>query len=286
MNRIVFAFVSFAMLVGLLVARGSTSDAASSVGTPIASPETARTPLASGLLAALPPAPALVGLARVTYAPGAGEQIGIGPYGDLIYVESGELTIRTDGMATVTRSDSDTQSYQEQLGSGTAFVVGEGDSTVVPGGFPVEIRNAGQEEAVLLVGFVGIVEGDPAGRPADPAGVVQQLLGMGMTDAVPAAPGSVALDSVAIEAGASLPIADGASALTLIAVDSDNVTLICDAPLTVFRTAGPPTQVPAGGEVAIGMGDSVLLPMGASGEIRNAGSDPAAVMTLTVASVS
>jgi hypothetical protein len=271
------AFGSFALLAILLVAGSTARGAASPAGTPLASPGIVREPLAAGFLGDLPPAPALVGLARVTYDPGAGEQIGIGPYGDLVYVESGALTIRTDGIATVNRSGSKGQ----QIGGGTDFVVGKGESAVVPGGVPVAIRNAGRTPAVILVGFVGIVEGDPSGRPADPAGVVQKLLGMGMTAVVPAAQGSLSLDHVTIDANAALPV-DGE--LTLFAVEAGTAALRCDAPLTVFRAAGPPRQVAARTDVSIGAGDSVLLSQRACGELRNAGTEQAQMFSLVVAS--
>lgn len=281
MRRIVFAFASLLTLAGMLIVGNTAGKAAPPAGTPIASPTAGRQPLAAGLLGDLPPAPALVGLARVTYAPGATEQIGIGTYSDLVYVESGELTIRTDGLATVTRS-TDPLNQPEQFGAGTAFVIAQGDSAIIPGGFPVEISNPGQHESVLLVGFVGIVEGDPAGRPAEPTGVTQQLLGMGITDAIPATPGIVSLEGIDIAANTSQPIAVGSPGLTLIAINSGTIVLTCDAPLTVFRTNGPPTQVLPGNEVTIATGDSVLLPM--TGTIHGTGNESASVMTLTVAS--
>src|SRR4051794_5102167 len=116
MSRIVRSLFSFALLAGLLIAGGNTTGAVS--------PGVTRQPLATGRLDELPPAPALVGLARVTYDPGAVEQIGIGQYGDLVYVESGELTIRTDGIATVARAGATPAPLDEQVGNGAAFEVG------------------------------------------------------------------------------------------------------------------------------------------------------------------
>jgi hypothetical protein len=275
MRRLEFVFSPFALLATLLVLGNSARGFALLAGTPLAVPGVDRQPLAVGVLDPLPPAPALVGLARVTYDPGATEEIGIGPYGDLVYVESGALTIRTDGVATVSRSGNKT----EQLGAGTDFVVGQGEAAVVPGGFPVAIRNAGQTTAVLLDDFVGIVDGDPSGRPADPAGVVQQLLGMGMTTAMPATKGALSLDRITIGANAALPI-DGE--LTLIAIESGTATLRCDDPVNIFRAAGPPQQVAAGTDVTIGAGDSVLLSKGACGALRNAEPQQARMFSLVL----
>lgn len=276
MRRLGFMFVSYVVFLSLLISRGATADSIQ--------PGVTVQSLASGSLAELPSAPALVGLARVTYDPGVTEQIGIGPYGDLLYVESGGLTIRTDGTATVTRSGEEPATQEEQHGSGVEFAVGAGDSAVLPGGFPIELRNAGQDKAVVLVGFVGIVEGDPSGRPADPAGVVQQLLGLGMTTAVPNAPGLLSLDRIALAAGGAMPIGGNVPTLTLVAVESGALTLSAGAPLTIFRDAGPPEEVAAGDDVLMGQGDSVFLPIDASAGLRVTGEETASVMSLTVAS--
>jgi mannose-6-phosphate isomerase-like protein (cupin superfamily) len=280
MRCLLFFVSAFALLASFLVMGNDARGSASPAGTPLAVPGIDRKPLAAGVLDALPPAPALVGLARVTYDPGAAEEIGIGPYGDLVSVESGALTIGTDGIATVTRSGN----RSEQTGAGTDFVVGKGESAVVPGGFAVEIRNAGQTPAVVLVGFVGVVEGDPSGRPADPAGVVQQLLGLGITTAAPSAPGLLSLDHVALAANAALPIAGDAPSLTLVAMESGVAAVRCDAPLTVIHASGPPARVATGTEVTIDAGDSVLLPQHACGELRNPGPEPAQMLTLAVES--
>src|SRR5262249_12848079 len=144
MRRLVFVFTSFALLTTLLIMGSTARGSASPAGTPLAVPGVDRQPLAAGVLDPLPPAPALIGLARVTYDPGATEKIGIGPYGDLVYVESGALTIATDGIATVSRAGN----KAVQMGAGTDFVVGTGESAVVPGGFPVAIHYAGQTPAV------------------------------------------------------------------------------------------------------------------------------------------
>jgi hypothetical protein len=104
-----------------------------------------------------------------------------------------------------------------------------------------------------------------------------------MTTAVPAAPGTLSLDSIAIAADAVMPIAGGSPVLTLVTVESGALMLNSDAPLTIFHAAGPPAQVAAGDAATISTGDSVLMPTGASGELLNAGGESASVMTLTVA---
>jgi hypothetical protein len=104
---------------------------------------------------------------------------------------------------------------------------------------------------------------------------------MGMTTAMPAAPGTLSLDRIAIDANTALPI-DGE--LALIAMESGTASLLCDAPLTVFRAAGPPQQVAARTDVTIGAGDSVLLGQNVCGELRNAGPEQARMLTLAVAS--
>lgn len=136
-------------------------------------------PLAFASALALPSTGELA-VSRISFEPGAGFPIEEGdPSNALAVIESGELTIVQDGPLLVTRAgalgaamgESDEGGAftpeTEEIAAGEELTVGTGDAVLFPPNASGEIRNDGQEPAVVLVVFVGppMAEGMAAGTP-------------------------------------------------------------------------------------------------------------------------
>jgi hypothetical protein len=170
------AVPSVAALVLLVVlfggrARGQTDDDATPVaGTPApGSPGVGFDvrPLAFAPLDTVPFPPAVLGLLRATLAPGAHQDAGADPGATLTYVESGALSIRLEGPATVLRAAAG--GAPEEVGAGADVTLGAGDAILVPRGTRNAARNDGAEPAVLLVVLLAseaALGAPPAGTPA------------------------------------------------------------------------------------------------------------------------
>ena len=112
--------------------------------------------LAGGLVPEPPAAPVYLNLLRFTNAPGS---VFTGTADDpsvgLILVESGEVTVRLEGPATITRATG-----AEEVAAGTDFTLGAGESFLWPPFVAGELRNDGQEPAVTLLAYLAPVEGE------------------------------------------------------------------------------------------------------------------------------
>ncbi len=139
-------------------------------------------PLAFATALALPSTGELV-MVRVTFEPGTGFPIEEDdPAYALAVIESGELTIRQDGPLVVTRAGAfdavmaegeEGEAFTpatEEIAAGQEVTVQAGDAVLFPPNVSGEVRNDGQERAVVLVAFVGppLPEGPPAAGPPTP----------------------------------------------------------------------------------------------------------------------
>ena len=115
--------------------------------------------IAAGRAATLPPAPAVVTLARFGLEPGASFAIPAdNPSAALVYVESGTLTLRLTAPVVVTRGGAVVTPgtrAQEEVPAGTAFTLGPGDSFLGPPLSGGEFCNDGTEP---VAGLNAIVE--------------------------------------------------------------------------------------------------------------------------------
>ena len=154
----------FAFLVVLLTLLGSLStataqEATSPAGTP--EPATFRA-LAAGLIEVLAPSTADVVLGRISLQPGASIPFDeTDPSALLVYMASGELTLRVDAAITVARAAGagGTPTPPEDVAADTEFTLSEGDSAFFPGAMAGEVRNAGTEEATAwVVDIVHVIE--------------------------------------------------------------------------------------------------------------------------------
>lgn len=79
------------------------------------------------------------------------------PASGLLVVDEGSVTISLDAPVTVLRAAGEGTPFPmetEVIEAGTEFTLEAGDSTVVPGDPTAELRNDGDEEAVLLLAVV------------------------------------------------------------------------------------------------------------------------------------
>ena len=107
--------------------------------------------LASGRFEKPPAGPLHMGLLRFTNDPGSVSSGGgpDDPTGALILVESGEVTVRLEEPATITRTTG-----PEEVPADTDFTLGPGESFVWEPFVVGEIRNDGQEPAVTFAAFL------------------------------------------------------------------------------------------------------------------------------------
>ena len=182
MRRRSLAFpLLLALLLGL-VATGLAPARAQDDATPAAEDEGAPFPegvsvefLAFGTATDLPGVGELA-LFRFTFEPGAAFPLDPNdPATALVVTEEGELTIEIDAAVTVVRAPEEGQfpTEFEEIAAGEGLTLAEGDSVVVPGNVEGEVRNDGDEEAVLLISNIAPSEresGDSADQAAGDAG--------------------------------------------------------------------------------------------------------------------
>ena len=140
-------------------------------------------PLALGTNLTLPTNGELA-MIRISFEPGVGFPAEEGdPTYALVVIESGELTVRQDGPFTVMRAGALATAMSEEMAGGTfapaTEEITDGQEVTLSAGdtalFPPdvrgsEIRNNGQERAVVLVAFVGpsMAQGTPAAGTPTP----------------------------------------------------------------------------------------------------------------------
>ena len=105
------------------------------------------------------PATGDLSLARISVEPGTEFPIDAGdPAYALAVIERGELTVRLDGVLTVMRAETlSGDAAEEEAGAtpGQEVMLHPGDTALFPPNVGGEVRNDGQERAVVLVAFVG-----------------------------------------------------------------------------------------------------------------------------------
>lgn len=174
----VFPFL-IVLLLGLLVAGPSAATLAQDDATPAAE-EDFQLPegvsfetLGYGTAENLPPTGDIL-LFRLRLEPGASFPVDPDPSPGLVAIEEGSVTTSLDAPIAVLRAAGEGTPFPvetEQVEAGTEVTLEAGDSAVVQGGVSGEIRNDGDEEAVLLLAIVTQVEGAGGATPeASPEG--------------------------------------------------------------------------------------------------------------------
>jgi quercetin dioxygenase-like cupin family protein len=229
-------------------------------GEPAALPEGVTVaPLLVEPLTALPPAPAYVGLARLTYPPGAAVASQVVAGTTLLYVESGSIVAEVGG-AAVTGSAGPVGTAAASPAAGGGTPVEAGRPIVVPADTPFATRNDGPQPAIVFqVEIYASATPPPLG-----ASLSFLRLGSGVATALPAAPVQVGLGRVTLDAGASTDLAE------------------VPGPVLVVVEFGTLSLVTPGSEATLGLGGTAFIQGGTQSAARNAGSGPLVLLVLAV----
>jgi mannose-6-phosphate isomerase-like protein (cupin superfamily) len=155
----VVAIVLATSLAGPLVSPSANAQDASPAAESGPPPGLVDETLAVGLTEALPEAPAIVLMQRVTIAPGADIPGSPDDPGFSFFrIESGMLTVRTDSPLSVVRAAAlaealatpGTMPTMEEISADAEFTLAAGDSVTFPPGVGGSLRNDGSEPVVLL----------------------------------------------------------------------------------------------------------------------------------------
>ena len=238
--------------------------------------------LAEGVIDQLPPGPAEIGFARLTFAPGTSIDLDPEPGAAFIAVESGTFTFT---MTTVVQVAgvvvAGTPVATRLTTAGVAFTVGPGESVVFPAFAEGVVRNDGPEPVVALAVFMG-PPADAMATPAagatpvveeeEPEGLTFEPLAFGFVDELPPGPALIAIARITIAPGSTVP-EDIQTGVELGYAEAGSFT---------FRTAeGPAVQVVRGvaqlatpgtelimeeagpgQEVTVSAGDAFFIPIG------------------------
>jgi mannose-6-phosphate isomerase-like protein (cupin superfamily) len=260
-----------------------------------------REPLMRAEIPRLPSDPAIVALARFTFAPGAVFP-DLGVPGPSIYrVVTGSITAQLPGEGhellefgvQITRATPEPEPSPEHDEILIA-TLGPGDQIRIPPDAPHELRNESEAETVLLAGAMTPIQPPAGGPPWPPSGVGPDILPDGITmqsldvgydvqATIPPSPIMFSLERLTVSPGASLPVRSD-RVLSLIVVEEGSVSVSGDREIAVKRgenelvvLATPET------EVVLGAGDAALIQPGSAPNPRNAGNEQLVVLDLVLA---
>ena len=226
--------------------------------------------LAQGVIGDAPRLPAHVDLGRLVFPPGARTPPGPDPGPSLTFVESGVLTIRLDGPATVTRAATAATPGAAVPATPDAVVtLRAGDGIFIPAGTGFQVRNEGQEPAAFLVARIFPIVGDFG---------AYQTLARGEWTALPAGPLTFALVRVTFAPGAEDPAAGPTGPLLAYVeqgaftetVTSGEVQVLRAPALGTPAAGAEPTVATAGATFELTAGDAVVEQAGIVRGVRNA----------------
>jgi quercetin dioxygenase-like cupin family protein/uncharacterized protein YgiM (DUF1202 family) len=273
------------LLTPAVVAQDATP-APSPVASPAAQAEAQVTNLMQTEFEEFVPAPMTIRMLRITLEPGASTPMHTHPGPEFDIIESGDLTIRTEGDATVTRANGDTEAATEE-----EQVLAAGDWIVYQPGTGMFYENASEENVVLLsavllpVGAefpesITYTDGQPTSRDFD--GVSFTVLGDGLVQQMPSGPATVSIDSVVLPAGADLPAAEGVAMYSQV---EGNFSFIVDSgAVQVSRSELQSLQPNAvtGEEFILEPGDAAFFPAGVTATSRADETGSLEMISLTV----
>jgi hypothetical protein len=116
---------------------------------------------------------------------------------DLILVERGELTVKVDGAATMTRAGS---TMATPLASSSEVTLGPGDGASIPAGVAVQLRNDGAQPVIAIEAFLFDMNGASATSPGYYFVVLAEKYSAPVD-----APASISLSQVTLGANETLP---------------------------------------------------------------------------------
>ena len=244
---------------------------AASAATPAATAAQAVvTPLLQYQLEEFPTAPVSIRLLRITLLPGASSPLHTHPGPEFDLVESGTLTVRSEGEAVVNRGGTTEPVPAE------GATVNQGEFVVFPPGTSMNLVNESDQDLVLLSAvFHPVNESVPStsypdGEPAADAfnGVSFVVLGDGIVQEFPTGPATIAIHNVVVPATADLPEATGAVLYSK--VDGNFSFGVGSGNVQVSRSASPglrPNAAPEQ-EFTLETGDAAFFPEGNAASSR------------------
>jgi quercetin dioxygenase-like cupin family protein len=248
--------------------------------TPPAETTVSTTPLAQRKQVAIPPAPIIIGLARLTYQPGASGPTWRLPGPLLLVVESGTLAAALERPGHLVRADG-----RADTADG-AVLLHPGDSLAVLATTPAEFHRADSTPAVVLA--VGVFPAGAASpelparvdRVWSPAAKVTLLAGaqeLTRTDLS----AQISLTRVVLAPGARMPLAT--SGTRLLAVEAGALTLRAERGLiSVEHPGDSDVSLSRGVSAILLVGDGAILQHAASATLRNDGNGPLQLLVLAV----
>lgn len=281
--------VTCALGASLLLSPVAYAQVSTPEATPAATPATEQvsatvTDLYSYELEAFPTAPVSVRLLRITLQPGASSPMHTHPGPEFDLVESGTLTVTTEGDADLSRGGG-----EPVTGPLTGEQLGEGDLVVFPGGTAMTLVNDSDQEVVILsavfhpvqedVRSTTYTDGDPEADAFD--GVSFRVLGDGIIQSFPEGAATIGLQEVTVPGGTDLPGTTGAAVYSL--VDGSFAFAVQDGDVQVSRTDSPglrPNAAPEQ-EFTLAPGDAAFFPSGVADATRADQGGDLSVLRLT-----
>lgn len=274
----------------LIAPAAYAQDATPPASTPVASPEAqvVQEPVVTNLMTAdvaeMPPAPFTVRILRITLQPGAITPMHMhhGPEIDL--VESGEVTIRSQGEAPVTRADG-----TEEMSTGDELTLNAGDMVHFPAEVGQFFENTGDEPAVMLASVlipvgpdyvnerITWVDGEPSLE-----GVSYEKLGDGLVQDLPQQAATWTINRVELPAGAEMPALNGVSMIT---PEEGNLSFSIDAGQVQITRADSNMLQPnsvLGTSVSLGNADAAFFPYGVTATARDNEANPLTLLMMDV----
>lgn len=249
--------------------------------------EASSTTLVRATSAQLPPGSIVVGLARLTYAPGARGLRHTSPGPLLLVVEYGALTVSLEGPGQHFRPD-------QTLAAAGDLALHVGDGLMLPATTAAAFQNRGTLPAVALaVGIfpttalprepvpIGLSPGECVWwRDAWSPGAAVQPLGGGWLVDPPSGPVSIALHRLSLRPRGSLTQA--APHAVILAVEAGALTIVAGGRGWLQHPDGPDDGMRPGADVAVLPGDAAVLREMDSITLRNDGRGPLLVLAATV----
>lgn len=233
-------------------------------------------PLVRTTIDTLPPAPALLALARFRYAPKAKFGPAAGPGPVAFVVESGSLQFSAQGRVSVRRRNSGSPEYPPH---DREFTVRPGDEVLIPGNVVHAVYNPGSSPATIL----GAATFPGGGPPRNfPDGVTFVPLVISTVTTLAPAPAEYALDRVTLAPGSREADAyyagPGLHYVETGALDLQVVT--GELQIIADLASGQVETVRAGREAQVATAHGVMVPAGSVATIGNTGSQSAVVLSL------
>ncbi len=137
-------------------------------------------------------------------------------------------------------------------------------------------------------------DASPEAESGPPAGLSDEILAAGMATEFPATPAVMLMERVTIAPGADIPGDEADTTLSFFLMESGSLQMTASAPLMVIRADALATalqtpgampeveEIAAGAAFTLEEGDSVLIPPGVGGGLRNDGTEPAVLLATQI----